>query len=204
VYQGERFNSITHLIGAVFALIGGVVLVSSAVIEGDARQILGYSIYAFTLFTLYVVSALYHSLSGPSKRILRVLDHQAIYLLIAGTYTPFTLVALDNSLGWWILCTVWAMALFGIIWDARPTTGVRVVPVVLYLAMGWLCVSALDTIIASLSPGSFKFLVAGGVFYTSGILFYALAKWRKWFHGVWHLFVVAGSVSHYFAILLLN
>ena len=204
MHKGERFNSITHLVGAVLALAGGVVLVVSAAMTGDTLKIVGYSVYVFTLLLLYTLSTLYHSLSGPSKRVFRILDHQAIYLLIAGTYTPFTLVALDGSMRWWMFVTIWGLAIFGMIWDTLPTKGPRVVPVVLYLTMGWLCVFTLDPIIASLSPGGFEFLLAGGIFYTFGIVFFALGKRHHWCHGVWHLFVISGSASHYFSIAHLN
>jgi len=201
MYKGERFNSISHLIGAVLALAGGAALVTFAAMDGDARKIISYSVYGFTLFLLYLVSTLYHSLSGPAKRTFQVLDHQAIYLLIAGTYTPFTLVALKGSLGWWMFGTIWGLAAFGIVLDALPRKGPRVVPIIIYLVMGWLCLFALDPLLATLPPESFRWLLVGGIFYTSGIVFYIFDHWYPWCHGIWHLFVLAGSVSHYFAIL---
>ena len=203
MYSGERFNSISHLVGASLALAGGVVLVTFAAIGGDFKRIASYSVYGVTLFLLYLVSTLYHSLRGTAKRVFRVLDHQAIYLLIAGTYTPFIVMALKGAQGWWMFGAIWGLAVFGIVLDALPRRGVRVVPVIIYLVMGWLCVFALDPIIAALPPAGVGWLVAGGVFYTSGIVFYILDHWYSWSHGVWHLFVLAGSVSHYFAILLL-
>lgn len=201
VYKGERFNSISHVAGASLALVGGVVLVTLAAIEGGLGRILSYSVYAATLLLLYVFSTLYHSLPGPSKRVFRVLDHQSIYLLIAGTYTPFMVMALEDAQFWWMFGAIWGLAVFGIVLDALPRKGRRVVPVVIYLIMGWLCVFALDPIIAGLPAVGFFWLVAGGIFYTSGILFYVLDHWYPWTHGVWHLFVLAGSVSHYFSIL---
>ena len=132
MYKGERFNSITHLIGAVLALAGAAVLVTFAAMDGDVRKIVSYSVYGFTLFLLYLVSTFYHSLSGPAKRLFRMLDHQAIYLLIAGTYTPFTLVALKGALSWWMFGTIWGLALFGIVLDALPRKGPRVVPILIY------------------------------------------------------------------------
>ncbi|MTW22889.1 PAQR family membrane homeostasis protein TrhA [Allochromatium palmeri] len=201
--KGERFNSITHLIGAAFALAGGTALVTFAVMAGDARAIVSDSLYSFTLFLLYLVSTLYHSLVGAAKRVFRVLDHQAIYLLIAGTYTPFALLGLKGALGWWLFGAIWGLAALGIVLDALPRQGPRVLPVVLYLFMGWLCILALNPLLAALPPASFRWLLVGGIFYTSGILFYVLDHWYPWSHGVWHLFVLAGSVSHYVAILLL-
>jgi len=203
MYKGERFNSISHLIGAALALAGGAVLVTSAAMDGDAKKIVSYSVYGVTLFLLYLVSTLYHSLPGPSKRVFRMLDYQAIYLLIAGTYTPFTIVALGGALGWWMLGAIWGLAVFGIVLDALPRRGPRVVPVIIYLVMGWLAVFALDQIIAALSPAGFAWLLAGGIFYTTGVVFFVLDHWYPWCHGIWHLFVIAGSVSHYFSILLL-
>lgn len=203
MYKGERFNSISHLVGASLALVGGTVLVTVAAIDGDAIRIVSYSVYGVTLFLLYLFSTLYHSLRGTAKKVFRVLDHQAIYLLIAGTYTPLVLVALKGSLGWWLFGVIWGLAVFGMVLDALPRKGRRVVPLIIYLVMGWLCVLALGPIVAALPPASFACLVAGGLFYTSGIVFYVLDHRYAWFHEIWHLFVIAGSVSHYFAILLL-
>ncbi len=202
MHKGERFNSISHLIGAVLALAGGAVLVTFAGMDGDARKLVSYSVYGFTLFLLYLVSTLYHSLTGPAKRAFRVLDHQVIYLLIAGTYTPFTLVALKGALGWWMFGTIWGLAVFGIVLDTLSRKGPRVVPIIIYLVMGWLCLFALDSLLAALPPEGFRWLLAGGIFYTVGVMFYILDHRYPWCHGVWHLFVLAGSISHYFAILL--
>ena len=204
MYAAERFNSISHLIGAVLALVGGVVLVTTAATDGDIRKILSYSIYAITLFLLYLVSTLYHSRqAGRAKAVFRVLDHQAIYLLIAGTYTPFILIALEGARIWWMLGAIWGLALCGIVLDALPRRGPRVVQLIVYLVMGWLCVFDLTAIIAALPAAGFWWLLAGGIFYTSGIVFYLLDRWYPWCHGIWHLFVLAGSISHYFSILLL-
>ena len=203
MYAGERFNSITHLVGASLALIGGVILVTQAALLGDVPRIVSFSVYAATLFILYFASTLYHSFPGRVKKVFRVIDHQAIYLLIAGTYTPIAVVALRTAGGWWLLGAVWFMAIFGIVLDAVRRTGPRIGSILLYLAMGWICVLALDSLSVLLSPASLTWLFVGGVFYTSGIVFYVLDSWYPWCHGVWHLFVLAGSVSHYIAILLL-
>lgn len=203
MYQGEKFNSISHLVGASFALIGGAVLVTLAAIEGDVARIVSFSVYAVTLFLLYLSSTLYHSFPGRAKPIFRVIDHQAIYLLIAGTYTPIAVVVLNSAGGWWLLGAVWFMAIFGMVLDAVRRTGPRIGSILLYLAMGWICVLALDSLAVLLPPESLLLLIVGGVFYTSGIVFFVLDSWYPWCHGVWHLFVLAGSVSHYFAILLL-
>ena len=203
MYHGEKFNSITHLVGALFALAGGAVLVTVAALDGDVAKIISYSIYATTLFALYLCSTLYHSIPGPSKSFFRVLDHQAIYLLIAGTYTPYAMVALDEKLGWWVLGIVWSLALIGMVLDAVRRHGSRVVSVLLYLVMGWFTVFVLDDFVSALPGVSMAWLAAGGFFYTSGVVFYALDKRYPWCHGIWHLFVIAGSTCHYISILYL-
>lgn len=203
MYKGERFNSITHLVGASLALVGGAVLVTMAAMEGEVARIVSYSIYSGTLFLLYFSSTLYHSFPGRAKRFFRVIDHQAIYLLIAGTYTPIAIVVLKSAGGFWLLGGVWTMAVIGMVLDAVRRTGPRIGSIILYLAMGWACVLALDSLTVLLPYESLVLLIVGGVFYTSGIIFFVLDSWYPWCHGVWHLFVLAGSVSHYFAILLL-
>ncbi len=203
MYAGERFNSITHLVGASLALVGGAVLVTQAALTGDIPRIVSLSVYAVTLFTLYFASTLYHSFPGRAKRIFRVIDHQAIYLLIAGTYTPIAVLVLKSVGGWYLLAAVWAMAIFGMVLDAVRRTGPRIGSLILYLAMGWFCVLAWDSLVVLLSPEVLAWMIAGGAFYTSGIVFYILDSWYPWCHGVWHLFVLAGSISHYFAIMLL-
>jgi hemolysin III len=203
MYYGERFNSISHLVGASFALVGGAVLITIAAIDGELGKIVSYTIYAVTLFTLYLSSTLYHSVAGSAKEFLQKVDHQAIYLLIAGTYTPMIVVGVVTDLRWWMLGTIWGLAVFGMILDALPRRGARILPVIIYLLMGWLCVLFPDSFLAALSAQSLTWLIAGGVFYTSGVVFFALDSWYPWCHGIWHLFVLAGSASHYVAILFL-
>jgi len=200
--KGERFNSISHLVGAALALAGAAVLVVVVSRGGDAYRIVSFSIYGATLFLLYLMSTLYHGLPpGRAKRVFRVLDHQAIYLLIAGSYTPFTLVSLNGSVGWWMFGAIWGLAVLGLVLDALPLRGARVLPLVIYFVMGWLIVLAINPLLAVLPTAGFIWLLTGGLFYTSGILFYALDHRYPWMHGVWHLFVLAGSISHYVAIL---
>jgi len=199
---GERFNSISHLIGAAAALAGLVILVVSASLQGDVWKIVSFSIYGTTLLLLYAFSALYHSLSGKAKDVLQKFDHHAIYLLIAGTYTPFTLVTLRGAWGWSIFGVIWGLAVLGIVIDSLPQRGRRVLPVVIYLFMGWLVLMALKPLLRALPLPGFALLLLGGLFYTAGVIFYALDKKVRHFHGIWHLFVLAGSVSHYFAVLL--
>ena len=201
--KGERFNSISHLIGAALALAGAAVLVVVASRDGHASRIVSFSVYGATLFLLYLMSTLYHGLPpGRAKRVFRVLDHQAIYLLIAGSYTPFTLLSLNGSVGWWMFGAIWGLAVLGMVLDALPLHGARVLQMVIYFVMGWLIVLALKPLLAVLPTAGFIWLLTGGLFYTSGIVFYALDHRYPWMHGVWHLFVLAGSISHYVAILV--
>ncbi len=202
MHAGERFNSISHLVGAALALVGVAVLVTFAGMQGGALRIVSFSVYGATLFLLYVFSTLYHSLRGSAKRVFQVLDHDAIYLLIAGTYTPFSLLVLQGWTGWWMFGAIWTLAGIGILTDSLPQKGRRILPVVLYLTMGWLILLALDPLVATLSRAGLLGLVAGGLFYTFGVIFYALDSRFPWAHGVWHLFVLAGSISHYLTILI--
>ena len=201
MYHGERFNAITHLVGAALALAGLVVLVVVAVRQGDPWKIASFSIYGATLFMLYGFSALYHSLRGRAKTILRRFDHLAIYLLIAGTYTPFTLVTLRDGWGWVLFGVIWGLAIAGMALEFLPRKGPRILALVIYLGMGWLALIALRPLWHALPLMGLVWLVAGGLFYTVGVVFYALDEKLRHAHGVWHLFVLAGSASHYFAIL---
>lgn len=201
MYDGERFNSITHLLGAVAALVGCIVLVVIAAEQGDPWKIVSFSIYGASLFLLYLFSVLYHSVRGDAKPILRRLDHLAIYLLIAGTYTPFTLVTLNGSWGWSIFGVVWALAFVGMAQEFVPQKK-RIVSIAIYLLMGWICLLALKPLLAVMSIQGFWWLLAGGVFYTVGIVFYVFDKKVRHFHGIWHLFVLAGSVCHYVTVLV--
>jgi hemolysin III len=202
MYYGEKFNAVTHLVGAVFALAGAIALVVLAAIGCDPWKVVGVAIYGVTLAVLYSFSALYHSLQGRAKNILRELDHQSIYLLIAGSYTPFCLVTLRGAWGWSLLGIVWGLAVLGSLQELRPKNEARVLSVVIYLLMGWVALVALFPLLQALGPTGFAWLAAGGLFYTVGIVFYALDTRVTHAHGVWHLFVIAGSTTHYFAILI--
>jgi len=203
MYKGEIFNSVSHLVGAVLALIGASVLITLAAVEGNVLKIVSYSVYSTTLFLLYLASTLYHSFQGRAKAIFQRFDHLAIYLLIAGTYTPFTLLAIKGSTGWWLFGVVWTLAVIGMIIENLPIKGPRVIPIVIYLVMGWACVFTLDSMMAGMSEMGFTFLIAGGIVYSAGVVFYVLDYWLPWCHEIWHLFVIAGSICHYFAIFLL-
>ena len=200
MYRGEQFNGITHLVGAALALAGLALLVTLAARQGDAWKIVSFSVYGATLFMLYGFSTLYHSLRGRAKAIFRRFDHLAIYLLIAGTYTPFALVTLRGGWGWSLFGVIWGLAVVGMALEYLPRRGARILPVVIYLGMGWLALVALRPLWQALPLMGFVWLVAGGLCYTVGVVFYSLDEKLRHAHGVWHLFVLAGSISHYFAI----
>ena len=202
MYHGERFNSSTHLMGTVLAAAGAAVLVVLAARQGDPWKIVSFSIYGAMLLLLYTLSTLYHSTRGKAKDVLRNLDQCSIYLLIAGTYTPFTLVTLRGAWGWSLFGVIWGLAALGIAQEAWLGKGARILSLVIYVLMGWLSVIAIKPLIAALTPAGFAWLAAGGLFYTGGIIFYALDEKLRHGHGIWHLFVLAGSASHYLAILL--
>lgn len=200
MYYGERFNSISHIVGAVLAASSGVLLIVVATRGGDPWKIASFSVYAATLLTLYVTSSLYHSVRGAAKDVLHKLDHCAIYLLIAGTYTPFTMVTLRGIMGWWMLGVVWALALLGSVQEIWYAKGTRVLSLVIYVMMGWLALIAVKPLLAALGIAGFAWLAAGGLFYTVGIAFYATDHKVRHGHGIWHLFVLCGSACHYIAV----
>lgn len=202
MYHGERFNSISHLLGAALALVGLTVLVVFAVQQGDPWKIVSFLIYGATLFLLYTASTIYHSWPGPAKGLFKKLDHVAIYLLIAGTYTPFTLITLRGPWGWSLFGAVWGLAIAGIVLDSLHKSGKRTLQITLYVLMGWIILIAMYPLSQNLPTGGIMWLVIGGVLYTGGIVFYVLDEKLTHSHGIWHLFVLAGSISHYLSIVL--
>jgi len=200
MYPGERFNSITHLIGSVLALAGASVLITLAAQRGGATRITAVAIYGAMLFILYLSSTLYHSLRGRAKQIFHVFDHCSIYLLIAGTYTPLTLITLRGKWGWWMFAVIWALAIAGVVKDALFHGRYRAASVVLYILMGWLVVVAFTPLKLALPSAALTLLLAGGLAYTVGVVFFAMSKKVAYTHGVWHLFVIAGSVCHFVAV----
>ena len=203
MYHGERFNSISHLVGAALALAGAVLLIVLAARVGDPWKIVSFSVYGVMLVTLYVFSTLYHSVRGPrAKDVLRKFDHCSIYLLIAGTYTPFALVSLRGSWGWWLFGVIWGLALLGITQEIWLAKGARVLSLVIYVPMGWLAMAVVVPLWHALTPAGFAWLAAGGACYTLGIIFYATDDKVRHGHGLWHLFVLAGSACHFFTVLL--
>ena len=201
MYHGERFNAWSHLIGALLALSGAVVLIVLAAVGGDARKVVSVSVYGATLVLLYSTSTLYHSLRGRIKILFRKLDHLAIYLLIAGSYTPFCLITLRGVWGWSLFGIVWGLAIFGMLQEIKPRSEARILSLVIYAVMGWIVLIAVDPLLLALGSAGFAWLAAGGLLYTVGIVFYAFdEKFRHW-HGIWHLFVLGGSAMHFIAIL---
>ncbi|HOW45044.1 MAG TPA: hemolysin III family protein [Candidatus Aminicenantes bacterium] len=198
----ETINAVTHGAGAVLGAAGLAVLVALAALRGDAWHVVSCAIYGATLVLLFTSSTLYHSFRGPRvKHVFRVIDHSSIYLLIAGTYTPFLLVSLRGGWGWSLFGVVWGLALAGIAFQVFFVDRFRLAQTLIYLGMGWLVVVATRPLLQRVPLGGLLWLLAGGLSYTLGAVFYL---WKKlpYHHGIWHLFVLAGSVCHYFAILL--
>lgn len=198
----ELANSLTHGVGLALSVAGLVVLVVLAAMRGTAWHIVGCSVYGATLVLLYGASTLYHSVRSPRvKRVCKVIDHSAIYLLIAGTYTPFTLVNLRGPWGWTLFGIVWGLALAGILFKVWFVDHFIVASTTVYLLMGWLAVIAVKPLFALVPAGGIALIFAGGLAYTIGVGFFA---WRRlpYHHAVWHVFVLAGSIFHYVAVLL--
>ena len=182
-------------------MVGASVLVTHASLSGDAWKVVSTSVYGSMLVLLYTISTLYHSFQGRVKQIFQKLDHIAIYLLIAGTYTPFALITLRGPWGWWIFGINWSLALIGIIYELTLSHKTRIPSLVIYLVMGWLVVIAMKPLLASLPHGGMVWLTLGGILYTSGVLFFVFDEKVRHFHGIWHLFVLGGSIAQYFCIL---
>jgi hemolysin III len=198
----EIANSITHGLGLLLAIAGLVVLLLRAGVQTDLVGVTSVAIYGATLVTLYLASTLYHSVQTPRiKRLLRVFDHTAIYLLIAGTYTPLTLITLRAEWGWPLFSAVWSLALIGILCKLFAFGRFKRLSLALYLGMGWLAVVAISPLMEALAPGGLALIAGGGLAYTLGVVFYVMER-RRYFHTIWHVFVMGGSVCHYLAVLL--
>lgn len=193
-------NSITHGIGVLLASVGAVWLMVRAA-RGTPRLIISCAVYASTLVLIYLCSTLYHSLARTRARyVFRVLDHSAIYLLIAGTYTPFTLVSLRGPWGWTLFGIVWGLAIVGVIFKSFAVERFAVASAIAYVLMGWIAIFAIVPLARAITWHGILWIGAGGIFYTFGVLFFALDRLR-YFHALWHVFVLAGSGSHFFAVL---
>jgi hemolysin III len=200
-FAEEVASSLIHGLGAALSISALVLLTVLSLRSGDPWRIASLAVYGSTLVILYISSTLYHSFQSPTtKKVLRHLDHSSIYLLIAGTYTPFTLVNLRGAWGWSLFGLIWGLAVLGLIMTVSGFGRSRVLASLIYIGMGWLVVIAIKPLIDAIPPGGLIWLVAGGLFYTLGVLFYV---WKKlpFNHAIWHLFVLAGSVCHFLAIL---
>ena len=199
----ELINSISHGTGALAAAGGMAVLIVFSALQGDVWKVVSSSIYGATMIMLYTFSALYHSFTdGKVKSVFRIFDHCSIFLLIAGSYTPFTLVTLREAtpaIGWTLFGVVWGAAIIGIVLNIVSLEKFKVFSMICYIAMGWAVVFAIKPLIANLAKGGIILLASGGLAYTVGIIFYAISK--KYMHSIWHFFVLAGTILQYFAVL---
>lgn len=196
----EILNAVTHGIGFALALAGFIILI----VQSEANVLPGFMVYGLSLILLYLASTVYHSVSHPRKKLLfKKLDHIAIFILIAGTYTPFCLSALHGWPGWTLLAAVWGLAAVGILFKVFHAGRHEVISLVLYITTGWLVIAAIKPIYDSLSGIGFVFLMLGGLFYSTGIIFYVSRRIR-YNHAIWHLFVLAGSSFHFFSVMTLN
>ena len=204
MYYGEKLNSITHLVGAVLALVGFGVLLTISIQEHNPQLIISFTIFGFTLILLYTMSTLYHSFHPPKlKKIFQKLDHISIYLLIAGTYTPYMLVTLRESNGMIMLIMIWVLAVIGLLLDIFIPKRIEWLQVLIYLVMGWICTLNFSELQAAIPTAGVVLLMIGGIAYTAGIVFYVLDDLKKLrhAHGIWHLFVLFGSICHFISIV---
>jgi hemolysin III len=200
-HREEVINSLTHGLGLLLSVGGLVVLVVLAALRGTPWHVVSVSIYGATLVLLYTASTLYHALRSPrAKRVFKIIDHSAIYLLIAGTYTPFTLITMRGPWGWTLFGLVWALAAAGIVFKTFFVDRFVIASTIVYVAMGWLVLIAIKPVSAMVPIGGLIWLLAGGLSYTIGVAFFAAPRLR-YGHAIWHLFVLGGSISHYFAVL---
>ena len=205
MYYGERFNSISHLVGAVLALIGLGALLAVSIEHKSAAMIVSFSIFGVTLVLLYTMSTLYHSFHPPRlKKIFQKLDHVSIYLLIAGTYSPYMLVSLGDEKGALMLAFVWGLAVLGLLLDLLVPKRMETLQIIIYLVMGWVCTFQFSSLQAAIPLPGIIWLTAGGITYTLGVIFYVLDSMNKLrhAHGIWHMFVLCGSICHFFSIIL--
>ena len=199
----EIFNSVSHGAGGMLAIAGTVVLIVIAALYSNAWGVVSSAIYGASMIILYTMSTLYHAITNKkAKSFFRIMDHNTIFILIAGTYTPYTLVPLRGSVGWTLFGIIWGAAIIGIVFNSISLEKAKKLSLVCYVAMGWAIIFAIKPMIASVTKTSLVFLLIGGIFYTAGIVFYAVKKIR-YFHSVWHLFTVGGTVFHYFSILFI-
>ena len=198
----EIFNSVSHGAGSLLSIAGTIILIIFSVIYANTWAVVSSCIYGASLIILYTMSTLYHAITNEkAKKFFRIMDHNTIFFLIAGTYTPLTLFCLNGWLGWTLFGIVWGAAIIGIVLNSIDLERFRKPSVVCYILMGWVIILAIKPLMESIPQISLIFLLPGGVFYTVGVIFYAIKK-IKYFHSIWHLFTIAGSIFHYFSILL--
>ena len=199
----ELMNSISHGLGALFGIVALVLCVVRAAQSGDPYRIVSGAIFGFTVLILYLMSCLYHALKvNKAKRVFRVIDHCTIFLLIAGTYTPYTLVSLRDSVGWWVFGVIWATAIVGIVLNAVSLKKFSKISVALYLIMGWMIVIAYQPMVLAIPGGGMQLLVWGGVAYTVGAILYGVGSRKKYFHSIFHFFCMIGTALHFLSIYL--
>jgi len=200
MYHGERLNSITHLVGTALAVVGAIMLIARVAGQDDPWKITGVVLFVLGLVGLYSASTLYHAIRGPLKALLRRADHAAVFLLIAGTYAPFALGPLRGTLGLTLFVIIWAMAAVGI-WQSMRRSADRDPSPIPHLIMGWLAAAALVPLNDALGAAGMAWLAAGGLLYTMGVAFYVKDRQWRHAHGIWHLFVMGGSASHFVAVM---
>ena len=199
----ELMNSISHGVGALFGIAALVLCVVRSAQSGDPYRIVSGSIFGFTVLILYLMSCLYHALKvNKAKRVFRVIDHCTIFLLIAGTYTPYTLVSLRDSVGWWVFGVIWATAIVGIVLNAVSLKKFSKISVALYLIMGWMIIIAYQPMVQAIPGGGMQLLVWGGVAYTVGAILYGVGSRKKYFHSIFHFFCMIGTALHFLSIYL--
>ena len=199
----ELMNSISHGVGALLGIAALVLCVVRAAPTGDPYRIVSGAIFGFTVLILYLMSCLYHALKvNKAKRVFRVIDHCTIFLLIAGTYTPYTLVSLRDSVGWWVIGVIWATAIVGIVLNAVSLKKFSRISVALYLIMGWMIIIAYQPMVQAIPGGGMQLLVWGGVAYTVGAILYGVGSRKKYFHSIFHFFCMIGTALHFLSIYL--
>lgn len=198
----ELFNAFTHGVGIVLSIAGLITLLVLSVAQADSLKIISSAVYGGSLIIMYTASTLYHSHKVPHiKRVLRVLDHSSIYILIAGTYTPFTLVTMNGAWGWSLFVIIWSLALAGVVFKIFYTGRFQILSVAIYLIMGWLIVIAAEPFLESLPIDGVIWVLLGGLSYTFGVVFFIIDEKYHYTHAIWHLFVLAGSIFQFFAVL---
>lgn len=197
----EIFSAVTHGVGAALGVAGTAVLIVMAALHAGALAVVSCSVYGATMIILYTMSTLYHSITpDKAKRFFRIMDHDTIFLLIAGTYTPYSLIGLRGAAGWALFGVIWGFAVLGIVFNSINLEKYKIPSMICYIMMGWAVLFTMRPLVQNISTFALVFLVLGGVAYTGGIFFYARNK-VKYFHSIWHIFVLLGTVLHYFSVL---